>query len=183
MSLLRLRAELLLRRYGWLPPIALLLAMMSGWLAFVATAGLQQRADDYRRALQILVAEAKSVDSGHPPPHPLIQQRYAAFRDHLATKESLPGIVRILFSEARKADLTLQQVDYKLKEEKDDGYLVYSISVPIKGAYARIYQFAESVLVQLPAAALEDINFKRDNVEASTTEAQLQFAIYLRGKD
>lgn len=179
MSLLRL--ELLLQRYGYLPALAILLAATGAWLQWVAMPGLEVRATAQGRRLAALAAEAQAADSaGKTPPVSLVLERYRVFQDRLAAKEAIPDIVRTLFSEAGKAGLVLQKMDYRLQRQAGGEYLVYDLSAPIQGSYAHIYQFAQGVLLSLPAAALEDISFKRDTAASPNTAARLHFAIYLK---
>lgn len=181
MKSIRLHAELLVHRYGWLPALTLLLTLIGGWLYFVATPQVQVQVREYHNALTALATEAKQTGSESESATPLIQKRHAAFHAHLATKESIPSIVRILFSKAQKASLVLQRMDYKLTREVDGAYLVYRIDVPIKGPYPNIYQFADEVLVNIPSAALEEISFLRETAGSATTDAKLRFAVYLEG--
>lgn len=178
MTSLRLRLELLLKRYGYLPAIALLLAAAGGWLHLVATPGLRAQAAGQRAALAALATTAPASDDRASPP--LIRKRHAAFHAQLAEQESLPAIVRVFFSEAGKSSLALRQMEYRLERQPGDEYLVYHVSVPLNGRYSNIYRFAESVLVQVPAAALEEIAFRRDNAGSDSTEASLHFALYLK---
>jgi hypothetical protein len=175
-----LQVELLLHRYGWFPIVALIPTAIGGWLFWIESPQLLARAQAYRESLVALALEAKHDEVAAPPSVPLIQARHEAFRAHLAPKQTLPTIVRTFFTEAQKAGLVLRQMDYKLTAEKDSGYLAYRIDVPIAGAYSHIYRFAEGILVDTPAMALEDISFKRDSVHSTNTEAKLRFVVYLK---
>lgn len=182
MTPLRLRLELLLRRHGWAPALSLALLMAAGWLCLVAIPGLQAQALD-RRAILAGLAQPKAADIAVEPAPPLVRQRHAAFRALLPPQEATPGIVRILFAEARKAGLVLQQMEYRLSSDAEGQYLTYHLSASLRGPYSRIYRFSEGVLINVPSAALEDIGFRRDSVGSSDTEARLRFAVYLRPAD
>lgn len=183
MSLLRLRAELLAQRYGWLPMLSLVLAVAAAWFALVATPGLERQAAELRFAEASLAAQARAVAAAGEAEPPLVHKRYAAFRDQLVAQGAIPDVIRTLFSEARKAGLVLDHMDYRLKRGKDEGYLTYGIEVPIKGPYSRICRFAAGVLMRIPAAALEDISFRRDAAGTSDTEAEMRFVVYLKDGD
>lgn len=177
----RLVLELLPHRHGWLPFAAILPLAMAAWLQLAAIPRLEERATTQRNRLAALAAEAQSAASGAATSPPsLILERHQAFRSRLAGKESLPGIVRTLFAQARQAGLVLQKMDYRLQRPAGSDYAIYELSAPIQGSYAQIYQFAQGVLSALPAAALEDISFRRDRAGSASIQAKLHFAIYLK---
>lgn len=182
MNLLRLRLAMLAARYGWSPAPALVLALFAAWLHFAATPALEERAVAGRAGLAARLAQAKAAAAGEQD-KPLIEKRYAAFRDHLAAREDLPDMIRTLFAAARDAGLVLRRMDYQLEQEADGGYVVYHVKLPVEGTYPAIHRFAESVLLKTSAAALEDISFKRDSAASANIRASLHFALFLKAED
>lgn len=177
MKALRLQAELVVVRHGWLPLLAALLAALAGWLHFVATPETLAGNEGRRREI---VALASAPAAEIRADEPLAEQRYRAFRDHLVRREALPEVIRTFFAEAGKNGLALQQMDYSLVRQAAGNYLVYRISVPVGGPYGGVRRFAQGILDSVPAAALEEADFRRATVASPAAEAKLRFAIYLK---
>lgn len=177
MRRLRLPVELLLRRHGWSPLLAAVLAGAALWLHGVATDELQRRIDIDRAALQAAARPPAPTAEADPS---LPEARYAAFRAQLVERAALPQTLRILFADAAKNHVALKQVDYKLTRDASGEYLVYRLNVPLKGSYADVRRFAADILTDVHAAALEEIGFKRDSIGAPATEAKLHFAVFLK---
>lgn len=177
MKRVRLQAELLLRRYGWLPIVTGLAVSAAIWLHGVVTARLLAESQNHRAMLQTLSQRPPSpIDT----PHSLADTRYAAFQARLTKRENLPQIIKMLFTAAERQHLSLKQADYKLISHASGEYQVYRIVLPIKGGYADIRRFAATVLAEVDAVALEEIAFKREGIASPVTEANMHFAVYLR---
>ena len=88
----RLQAELLLRRYGWLPIATGLAVGAAIWLHGVVTARLLAESQNHRAVLQTLSQRPPSpIDT----PHSLADTRYAAFQARLTKRENLPEYATI----------------------------------------------------------------------------------------
>jgi len=178
----RLRAELLLRRLGWPPAAGLALACAGLAMLFVWLPAQERRLArmeaEYRRVLaQISLPAAPSPARESAT---LQAERQAAFNATLAPRAKVPDLVKTVFAEAQKAGLSLAQAEYRLGEDKAGGYASYQMVLPVKGPYLKLREFIEGVLAEIPAAALEEISFKRDSIGAPAAEARLRFVFYLR---
>jgi len=49
----------------------------------------------------------------------------------------------------------------------------------VKGSYLQIRQFVAQALNDVPVAALEDINFKREAIGATEVETRIKFTLFL----
>jgi len=178
----RLQAELLLRRTGW-PPLAGLALACAGFVTLLAWLPAQEMRlarmeAEYRRVVAQL---AKPVESAPVRDSSTLQaERQAAFNATLAPRAKVPDIVKTVFVEAQKAGLSLAQAEYRMGEDKAGGYASYQMVLPVKGPYLKLREFIEGVLAEVPAAALEEISFKREGIGASAAEARLRFVFYLR---
>jgi len=85
-----------------------------------------------------------------------------------------------MFTIASNNHLQLTQMDYKLGTDQAGQYRAYRLTAPIKGSYGDIRRFAKDILEKIPATALEEISFKRDNIGTEITESKLRFTIFLK---
>lgn len=139
--------------------------------------------EEARRA-QILAAASRPATVAAPAvlvavPADTPDARLAAFRDVLGERY-VEQQVGTLFALAAKNGLTLAQGEYKSATERSGGFATYQVSLPVKGSYAAIWQFANGALAAIPFASLDDISFKRDSIGQNGVEARLRLTLYLK---
>ncbi len=110
---------------------------------------------------------------------PLPEQKLAQFYAALGQRGYLEQQNHAFFTLAEKAGLSLKQGDYKLQHERNGKYFIYTAQLPVKGTYTQITQFCQQSLLQMPFLALDEINFKREQVANRTLDAKLKFTLYL----
>ncbi|WP_414443572.1 hypothetical protein [Burkholderia sp. 22PA0106] len=175
-SLLRLR--LALTRFGAGPLVAgaALLGAVLLWLGLLP--GMAAQVDDATRAAARLAAA--------PPPKPAIPpaalaaDRLAGFYRGLGDSTHTGEIVQHLFEAAAAAGVTLDKAEYKPGHDGFGRFDTYTVVLPVKGDYARLRRFGETVLAAVPYAALDDMRFKRSSAEDAGVEANLRFTAFLR---
>ncbi|WP_414450589.1 hypothetical protein AB4851_15755 [Burkholderia sp. 22PA0099] len=175
-SLLRLR--LALTRFGAGPLVAgaALLGAVLLWLGLLP--GMAAQVDDATRAATRLAAA--------PPPKPAIPpaalaaDRLAGFYRGLGDSTHTGEIVQHLFEAAAAAGVTLDKAEYKPGHDGFGRFDTYTVVLPVKGDYARLRRFGETVLAAVPYAALDDMRFKRSSAEDAGVEANLRFTAFLR---
>ena len=86
----------------------------------------------------------------------------------------------LLLAAATDHDLTLEKAEYSLSRSPVAHFMRYQITLPVRGSYVDIRKFSNQALHDLPTAALNDISFKRPNIDSSEVEARLRFTLYLR---
>jgi hypothetical protein len=151
-------------------------------LALAATAWLVQA----RELVDTARAEARRV-AALPPPAPALAAAPPATDDyHLALFEAALGErrhaeqgVKTLFKLAGKSGLTLRQGEYKAAYDRNARLHTYQVTLPVKGSYGAIWQFALGALRAIPFAALDEISFKRDAIGEANVEARLRLTFYL----
>ena len=84
-----------------------------------------------------------------------------------------------LFAVAAKNGLSLNQAEYKFAANQAGMFHTYSIALPVKGQYASIRAFCEQVLLAIPFASLDQIEFKREAINSPLLEAKIRFTLYL----
>lgn len=90
----------------------------------------------------------------------------------------LTGWLNKLYAAARAQKLVLEQGEYRLNPDKTGKLVRYQVTLPVKGSYLQIRQFVDQALIDVPVAALDDINFKREAIGATQLEARIKFTLY-----
>lgn len=178
-----LRLQLALRRIGWANGLALFLPLLALAAYFVMLPELRARdtsaaatLDKARKSLaQAQVATVPAVSAP--------EQHLQEFQDLLGDSRYAEQQVKSLFSIAAKNNLTLNQGEYKLAYDKNGAFRTYTIVLPVHGQYGAIRAFCRQVLLAIPFASLDQVDFKRDNVNNASLEAKLRFTLYLDGAD
>lgn len=181
MTLLLLRLQLLLRRLGWGNLCAVLLLLLGAcawawWLPHLRQQNSALQAEMVKLDASLRAPAALLAAPAEPPSS---AKNITRFYENLGQQEYVEQQVKTLFALAKKAGLTLQQGEYKASFERQGKFYKYQIVLPVKGQYGVIRQFAESVLVAIPFAALDELNFKRDHISNRVLEAKLRFTLYL----
>jgi len=158
--------------------IAFMAAGVSGWAWFLPH--LQQ---ENRRVQMAISAAQKSLSNPVAPvvatPASLNEQRLQQFYDVLGESRYAEQQVKSLFAIAAKHGLALNQAEYKYGYDKSGKFHTYTITLPVKGTYAAIRPFCEQVLLSIPFASLDAVDFKRDTVGNPTIDAKLHFTLHL----
>ena len=84
-----------------------------------------------------------------------------------------------LYGAAETQKLVLEQGEYRLSPDKSGKLARYQITLPVKGTYLQIRQFVDQALIDVPVAALDDINFKREAIGGTQLEARIKFTLYV----
>lgn len=107
-------------------------------------------------------------------------QELEAFYALFPSATSLPKWLGFIDKTATKQHLVLNRGDYKLLKTQQGRLMRYEIILPVVGKYTQIRHFIASILHQLPALALSDIQIKRENALSPTVEARLVFVLFLQ---
>lgn len=177
----RLDLQLLAQRSPWLLWLAALLVVGAAALTVFGTTrqaeALEGRNIELKRLLK-LAAVPRKVETA--PDLPLIDQRFERFRAVLADRAQMHRLVALMFTTAEKHAITLAQAQYKLQFDPAGAFYTYQVTLPVRGTYPRLRHFVDATLRAAPSAALEDVDFKRDGIGMSATEARLRFIFYLK---
>lgn len=80
---------------------------------------------------------------------------------------------------ARRAGLELAQGEYRL-ESAPAGLRPYRITLPVRGTYPQVRDFAAAVLREVPTASLDAVRFERKRAADAELDAQLRITIYVQ---
>jgi hypothetical protein len=101
------------------------------------------------------------------------------FHGALGERRHTEQQVRTLFALAGKSGLVLRQGEYKAAYDRNARLHTYQVSLPVKGSYGAIWQFALGALRAIPFASLDEISFRRDAIGEAQVEARLRLTLYL----
>jgi len=172
-----LRARLAVARVGAPACVAaaLCVAGVAAWAWL-----LPQRAAHARLMAQPLPTPASLLAQQPAVPPPSANQNLADFYAALGEKRHAEQQVRTLFDLAAKAGLALNQGEYKSSYDKASRVSTYQVTLPVKGGYQPLWQFAMNGLRDMPFAALDEVSFRRETIADPVVEARLRFTLYLK---
>jgi len=87
--------------------------------------------------------------------------------------------VATLIALANKNGLNIGETDYQIAENKNGNFRTYTVMIPIKGQYGMIRSFCDQILLTIPFAALDELNFKRASISNQIIETRVRFTLYL----
>jgi hypothetical protein len=154
------------------------MAIVVGVTWFGALAPKYQRDQD--AALQAAIAlQARPAKPADRAP---VTDQVVAISAALAAPDQVGIVLRDLFTAAEKAELELEQADYKWIAEPSAASRRLQINLPVKGSYSAIRALCEHLLLAQPALSLDDFALRRESVADEAAVANLQFTLYLRSE-
>lgn len=165
-------------RLQWRGIAGIALIVLAAGFALSTLLPAQRRIEALRADVSDLRARLKSGGESANVPvarETQVENFYAFF----PAVESLPDWVGSIHTAAARNGLALESGDYLLERRKGARLAEYQITLPVRGGYAQIRSFVAEVLDKVPAAALDDIVVKRENIGAPALEARLRFIVYL----
>jgi hypothetical protein len=93
--------------------------------------------------------------------------------------QALPLLTKILAT-AHELGLDPSRAEYAMTPVRQAGFVRYQVTMPLTGSYIAIRTFINSLLNNIPAAAINEISFKRQDGQTEMVEARLRFTIYMR---
>ena len=115
----------------------------------------------------------------HAAPPATDDYHLSLFRGALGERRHTGQQVKTLFALAEKSGLVLRQGEYKAAYDRNARLHTYQVTLPVKGSYGAIWQFALGALRAIPFASLDEISFRRDAIGEAQVEARLRLTLYL----
>jgi len=172
------RARLVLEHTGW--PGALGIALLVLSTAYAALAIAPAIAERDALAQELVGAQERHRTMRGDPQRALEGdeglQRFYAYFPPLAT--AADWLERI-YGVAERGGLTLSSGEYRLVDDRDARLARYQVTLPLHGSYTQVRAFLARVLDSVPAAALEEVTFRREAVDSTTLEVRVRLTLYL----
>ena len=179
LSTIGLQLQLAVRRLGWANAVAIALLLLACCGFFVVLPQLRMRDAQSRIVLDLAQKALAQPQAVAAPALSEAEQHLQAFHDLLGESRFAEQQIKTLFSIAAKNNLSLSQGEYKLLHEQSGGFDAYAIVLPVHGQYGAIRKFCQQVLLAVPFASLDQVDFKREAVNSTNLEAKLRFTLYL----
>jgi hypothetical protein len=103
------------------------------------------------------------------------------FAASLPTREQIPGILKVVLTQATEAGVALDQGRYTFSPATSNRLARYTFEFPVKANYGNIRSFIDKSLAALPALGLDKLHVERKTVGDVVVNADVGFVIYLRG--
>ncbi|MFO7190256.1 MAG: hypothetical protein DIU74_011270 [Pseudomonadota bacterium] len=152
-------------------------ALLAGAAAFYLVAGVPLRAEVL--ALRAEVADARARLTGRLTPAERRDLQLSSFYSYFPQKDSTPLWLGKIYGAAKETGVTLASGEYELQRTKDMRLARYRISLPAQGSYDQVRRFIAAVLQEVPAAALEDVSLRREDIGSPELEARLRLTLYM----
>ena len=174
LAILRLRVQLLLRRLG--APACLAVVLLALGVAAWIWAWQQRSVATRLEARPLPVASLAAVAAA---PVATSSENLARFHATLGQQRHVEQQVKLLFDLAAKNGLQLAQGEYKSGYDKASRVATYQVTLPLKGSYAAVWQFALQALRAMPFASLDELSFRREQIADTQLEARVRLTFYL----
>jgi len=103
-----------------------------------------------------------------------LQEFYGGFPSTMQVND----VLQTIYKAAAKRNLVLETGEYAWVQTNADPVARYKVTFPIKGTFAQLLEFMDTVLQENNTVALENLTIKRDKVETPELEAKLTFTIF-----
>ena len=101
------------------------------------------------------------------------------FYDLLPAQNEANRKVAQMLDAVEQIGLTVNNVEYSA-QPYSDAMIKYQIKLPVQGTYIQVRQFINLVFEALPTVALNNVDFRRDDIGSDTIQTNLYFTLYLR---
>lgn len=134
----------------------------------------QARRDALTERARIDLAAPGSGSNGRSD----IESGLRKFWQTLPTTAAVPQWLERIRRAAVTSGLTLRAVDYRLERSADSPLLRYHITLPVTGSYVQVRSFVGAVLSDVPALAVDDVQFKRAE-SGSQLDARIRLTLFI----
>ena len=168
----RIRNEL-----GWAGLAAFVLLAAAAVFLVIVLKPLEARHEQLERQL------ARAARQAAPPGAGIIQAstpaaRLAAFYHLLRSEEPTTDHLATIHAIGKTSGVEFHSAQYRM--HRGTGRIErYEITLPVSGNYRQIRTFLERTLAEIPALSLDQVNFKRDNADDASVQADVRLTLHL----
>ena len=160
------------RRAHWPLALGLAMAIAGALLWLLAARPLAQDNQRLHKQARAAAAAPQPVPAAHGS-----GERLKAYESRLPRTDAAVEWVARIHAIGTDAGLSLPSGDYRMERRADDRLVRYRVTLPVSGTYPQVRAFVVDVLRDVPAAALDDIQLRRD--AAGRIEARVRFSLFL----
>lgn len=106
-------------------------------------------------------------------------EQLAAYYGFFPPVRSAPQWLEKLVALAESHGLSLDQGEYQAAPDKVGKLVRFQMTLPMKGEYPQIRRFLADLPGELPAVALEQVQFERDSIADPEVDTKVRLVLYL----
>lgn len=107
------------------------------------------------------------------------QATLKAFYRFLPQQSTVLAEVQKVFDAADTNGIDLDKAEYTMSSDQFANLSRYQVTLPLHGRYTDIRFFVIDLLNTMPALAVNELTFKREDIHTQEVEARLRLTIYL----
>jgi hypothetical protein len=179
------QAELLLcgrmiaGRLGWAGFVGVLLIAAWGVAEFVWLPQQQEkieRSEADCRVLRREIVRLNAEGERNLAPQARLEALLAAF----PARQQLPEELTRLSDTLTAVGVRVDSAEYQPDAGKGGDFSALTVSMVVKLSYPRLRALFDAVREKMPTVAIDDVQLKRDAINATEIEARLRFKLFLR---
>jgi hypothetical protein len=164
-------------RHGW--SAAAGLALIAGAIGFQYFGVAEQRAQ--ATELRVKQSALRQRLAQRPIQEETANKRYADFFASLPAANGALEAITVIHRSAGANGIKMANGEYRLVREGNTQWQRYQITLPAHSSYPRLRAWLAELMNAVPALALDEISFQRDDVGSDSVEARLRMTLFLRG--
>lgn len=177
------RARFALANPQWLPLAGGVLVLIAAGLHLIVLPGQETKIEAGERQLQQLERANRRAQIDRQLDQSSPEQKRLSLLERFSDEDQLHVELGRLLELADQKGLQLSAGEYRLLAGKDKLFDRYVLNLPVQGSYRDLRRYLTSLRSEFPALAIEDINLRRENIEASAIDAQLRLVIFARRQE
>lgn len=161
---------------GWMGAACMVAALLYFALELVPAARRVRTLGESQAALQLRLTQQSD------PQRKVEQspaQQLASFFEDFPTDTDIPGVLANIYDVAAAHKLALEFGEYSFTPSQNGRLDQFRITLPVKGSYPQIRQFASEVLEAHPALALESLALRREKLAEDVVDGRLVLLLFL----
>ena len=173
------RARDWLERVGWHGAAGLGMLAFSAVLAMTAISSRVSELDALHAEVEELQTRYLMTGTTAPGGRSSREEQLRTFYGFFPPLSTLPDWLERIYAAAEKNGVALEVGEYRLVQERGWRLARYQLTLPVKGSYRQVRGFVAQVLTDVPAAALDEIGFRRDGAGTDRIDVRLRLTLYL----
>lgn len=130
-------------------------------------------------ALRAEVAQTQARMTGRLSPAERRDMALSSFYGYFPRADSSPLWLGKIYGAAKETGVRLASGEYEFQRVEGLRLGRYRMSLPVHGSYEQVRDFVATVLQEVPAASLDDIALRREDIGSPELEARLRLTLYM----
>lgn len=168
-----------LQQLGWPGALGVLLLMLAATWATLVWLPQQQALQALEQQVQRGQAYAARIEQGSELPPEVPGRQLADFHRTLPAQLDATATIKRIYATAQREQITLARGEYALGVDPKTRLGRYQILLPVSGSYPQLRRFLDSVLTEVPALVLEDVELQRKTIGETQLQGRLRMTLYL----